>query len=801
MATLVFVSLLLLLTLLPPSSSSTSVLTKGSSLSVQNSNDVLISPKGIFSAGFYPVGNNSFCFAIWLTKEMHDGSLTVVWMANRNQPVNGKRSRLSLLKNGNLILTDADQYIVWATQTTSNSSPVQLVLHDSGNLILLDSKSGKRLWQSFDFPTDTLLANQLLTRQTSLVSSRSSTNYSSGFYKLFFDYDNVLRLLFDGLNVSSIYWPRPWLLSWENGRSTYNSSRIAAFDSSGYFYSTDNLQFSPTDYGSGNLRRLTMDIDGNIRMYSLVEGKERQWNVTWQAIQEPCKIHGICGANALCTYKPHESKTGRQCSCLPGYKMTNLTDWAYGCKQNFRPARGNDEAASYLELPHVEFYGYDTAYYPYYTLTMCKNFCSNTSNCMGFQYKFSDGFYKCYPKSSLLNGQRSSGFDGFMYIKLPKILVSSYEKNRIREFRMDCSGTNSVMLERFYKKQKENTTLRFMVWFATSIGGIELLLICIFWCFLYQNHRNSDPTKQGYLQVGSGFRKFTYNDMKKATKNFSEEIGRGSGGIVYKGVLTDQRVAAIKRLNNANQGGEAEFLAEVSTIGKLNHMNLIEMWGYCVEGKHRLLVYEYMEHGSLEKNLSSKALDSKKRFNIAVGTARGLAYLHEECLEWVLHCDVKPQNVLLDTNFQPKVADFGLSKLFNRTEANSSNFSKIRGTRGYMAPEWIYNLAITSKVDVYSYGVVILEMVTGRSPMGGPEVSGAIETEQRGLVSWVRENMSKNKVNGAGIEEIIDPIMEGTYDTGKMKILVEVALECVEEDKDARPTMRQVLERLIQSEE
>ncbi|PRQ27759.1 putative protein kinase RLK-Pelle-SD-2b family [Rosa chinensis] len=141
-----------------------------------------------------------------------------------------------------------------------------------------------------------------------------------------------------------------------------------------------------------------------------------------------------------------------------------------------------------------------------------------------------------------------------------------------------------------------------------------------------------------------------------ATRGFKEEIGRGGGGIVYKGTLSDQRVAAIKQLDIANQG-EAEFLAEVSLIGKLYHMNLIDMWGYCIEDKHRLLVYEYMEHGSLAKNLSSNVnvLDWNKRFEIAVGTAKGLAYLHEECLEWVLHCDIKPHKVLLDSE-----APFGL---------------------------------------------------------------------------------------------------------------------------------------------
>ncbi|OWM80680.1 hypothetical protein CDL15_Pgr006710 [Punica granatum] len=243
--------------------------------------------------------------------------------------------------------------------------------------------------------------------------------------------------------------------------------------------------------------------------------------------------------------------------------------------------------------------------------------------------------------------------------------------------------------------------------------------------------------------------------------------------------------------------GEEEFLAEVSTIGKLNHMNLIELWGYCAEGKHRLLVYEYMEHGSLAENLSKGTLDWGKRFAIAVGAARGLAYLHEECLEWVLHCDVKPQNILLDLNYQPKVADFGLSKLLNRGDVKHSSFSKIRGTRGYMAPEWVYNLSITSKVDVYSYGIVLLEMVTGRSPGGGvPDTSAGGETENRGLTSWVKQKMNGEVPTATRIEEIVDHSIEGGYDVKKVEVLVAVALHCVADDKDDRPTMSQVVEML-----
>lgn len=217
---------------------------------------------------------------------------------------------------------------------------------------------------------------------------------------------------------------------------------------------------------------------------------------------------------------------------------------------------------------------------------------------------------------------------------------------------------------------------------------------------------------------------------------------------------------------------EAEFLAEVNIIGRLNHMNLIEIWGYCAEAKHRLLVYEYMEHGSLAENLHTSSLDWEKRYQIAVGTAKGLAYLHDECLEWVLHCDVKPENILLDSDYKPKIADFGLSKLLNRgTNVGNSAFSKIRGTRGYMAPEWVYNLSITSKVDVYSYGIVMLELITGRSPTTttrsalGSNNSVDNGGEQRGIMSWVREKTKE----GA---EIVDPKINGAINISEMEILL-----------------------------
>ncbi|XP_018820750.2 putative receptor protein kinase ZmPK1 [Juglans regia] len=711
-------------------------------------------------------------------------------MANRDQPVNGRSSKLSLLKTGNLILSDAGKFTVWETNTQSLSS-VHLSLYNTGNLVL-QNVEGVTLWESFDFPTDTLLPRQLLTRNTRLVSSRSQTNYSSGFYKLLFDNDNILRLLYDGLEVSSVYWPDPWLVSWDAGRSTYNSSRIAVLDTFGNFSSSDDFTFMAADYGLNLHRRLRIDYDGNVRLYSWDE-EAQTWFVSWQVIQRPCKIYGICGANSFCTYIVGFD---RKCSCLPGYKMKNLTDWSNGCESEFQLSCSRNES-SFLLLPRVEFFGYDYGFFPNYTFDECKNLCLQLCNCIAFQFTFyrEDGSSDCYPKTRLLNGYRSPDFPGDLYLRLPENNLLSYT-NSIQDFKLVCSSKGTVQLDRTYKRSPDNRIVKFMLWFACGVGGVEIICIFLVWCLSSRTQQASNVDKQDCLVAVTGFRRFTYAELKKATKDFNAEIGRGAGGIVYKGVLPDNRVVAIKLLNESNQG-EGEFLAEVSIIGRINHINLIEMWGYCVEGKRRLLVYEYMEHGTLSQNLSSHALDWKKRFDIAAGTAKGLAYLHEEFLEWVLHCDVKPQNILLDSNYQPKVADFGLSKLQNRNLENAS-FSRIRGTRGYIAPEWVCNLPITSKVDVYSYGIVVLEMVTGKGPTKGVHaIDSGGETEPKRLVAWVREKRNEAAAMTSWLEEIVDPILESSYEKGKMETLITVALKCVEEEREARPSMSQVAEMLL----
>ncbi|XP_058781997.1 putative receptor protein kinase ZmPK1 [Vicia villosa] len=774
------------------------------SLSVEKpQQDIIVSPTGTFTAGFYPVGENAYSFAIWFTqKHKNLDKATVVWMANRDQPVNGKRSTLSLLKTGNLVLSDAGYSNVWSTNTNS-SKLLELFLSDTGNLILRErSKNDSILWQSFDFPTDTLLPDQKFSGYMNLVSSKSGTNYSSGFYKLFFDSTDFLILLYGGPLYSTIYWDRSY--SWDTSRS-YNNSRVAKLGVLGDFISFNGYTLMTSDYGTVLQRRLTLDFDGNVRVYSRKHGQEK-WSISGQFHQQPIKIYGICGPNSFCINNP---RNGRKCLCIPGYSRIDSQDWSQGCKPSFQLSCNNKTKSEtrFQHLPHVQFQednSYGNAYYYYqanYTYKQCKHLCLRMCQCIAFEYRLAqDGevSYDCYVKTQLQNGYSSPDFQGSTFLRLPKRKHVFLSENVVKNDSLVYSRDNGVkQLRRSYVEGKENGLVKFMLWFATGLGVIEVLCFFMVGCFLFKNRKPSSVANhENILAAAIGFRNFSYWELKQATADFSQEIGRGAGGTVYKGVLSDNRVVAIKCLHETNQG-DSEFLAEVSIIGRLNHMNLIEMWGYCAEGEHRLLVYEYMKNGSLAENLSSNALDWGKRFNIALGTAKALAYLHEECLEWILHCDIKPQNILIDSDYQPKVADFGLSKLLQRNNVDNSSISRMRGTRGYMAPEWVFNLPITSKVDVYSYGVVVLEMITGKNTTTSIQISeNGMESPNERLVTWVREKRKTVSEVRCWVEQIVDPSLGSNYDIVKLETLATVALDCVEEEKDVRPTMSQVVERL-----
>lgn len=765
-------------------------LRKGSSLPVEDSSALLISPNGTFSCGFHEVGNNSFTFSVWFSKS----NRTVVWSANPSRPVHGIGSAVVLQKEGDMVLMDYDGEVIWSTNTnTPNASHAEIL--ENGNLVVADYKSDK-LWESFNHPTDTLLPNQPITQNTKLVSANISLSSSSYFSFEFSDY-GILSLFYVGSEAKNIYWPDPDTNRWINKRYYFNSTQKAFLEENGQFWSSDNLAFQASDLGSPIKRRLTLDPDGILRLYSLDES-EGSWSVTYQVFANPCRTHGLCGKNGICQYTPVPS-----CSCPPGYEMRDASDWSKGCKQTFRLNCG--DKTQMVSLPHTDFEGSDYKYTVYVSADECQDRCMRDCSCVAVAYH--NGFGACYLKSELYNGMTApDSTQGTIYLKLPQFInVTDVYIPQSSWFytpkapKLNCSVKEIwVNLTDISSKSQGTGKLASFYGFVAAFFVIEVLFIALGWCFICRKEVEPIEIVEGYKAITDHFRRYTYREVVKATKKFRDELGRGASGVVYKGILDDERLVAVKKLEEMTQG-EEEFQAELSVIGRIYHMNLVRIWGFCSEGAHRILISELVENGSLDKILFGKEDDGKllgwkQRYKIAIGVAKGLAYLHHECLEWVIHCDMKPENILLDTNLEPKITDFGLAKFLHRGGSHTK-VSRIRGTRGYIAPEWAYNRPITAKVDVYSFGVVLLELV-----MGVRVSDMVIDGEEeglgvRGLVETIWEKLKQD--NGYWISELVDARLEGHFDRMQGVAMLELAAVCIEEEPNKRPTMSYVLQMLL----
>jgi len=299
--------------------------------------------------------------------------------------------------------------------------------------------------------------------------------------------------------------------------------------------------------------------------------------------------------------------------------------------------------------------------------------------------------------------------------------------------------------------------------------------------------------------------RFTHHEIEDMTNSFRIKIGAGGFGAVYKGELPDGSEVAVKKIEGVGMQGKREFCTEIAVIGNIHHINLVRLRGFCTEGQRRLLVYEYMNRGSLDRSLfrpTGPLLEWKERMDVAVGAARGLAYLHFGCDQKIIHCDVKPENILLADGGQVKIADFGLAKLL--TPEQSGLFTTMRGTRGYLAPEWLSNTAITDRTDVYSFGMVLMELVRGRKNRsehvsdGGGEASnssnGTTGSSSRGAKSdyFPLAALERHEA-GQQYAELADPRLQGRVVAEEVERVVKVALCCLHEDPHLRPSMAVVV--------
>lgn len=296
-----------------------------------------------------------------------------------------------------------------------------------------------------------------------------------------------------------------------------------------------------------------------------------------------------------------------------------------------------------------------------------------------------------------------------------------------------------------------------------------------------------DGFRKSNVVSASGILEYSYKDLQKGTCNFTTLIGQGAFGPVYKAKMSTGETVAVKVLATDSKQGEKEFQTEVMLLGRLHHRNLVNLIGYCAEKGQHMLIYVYMSKGSLASHLYSEKhelLGWDLRVHIALDVARGLEYLHDGAVPPVIHRDIKSSNILLDQSMRARVADFGLS----REEMVDSHAVNIRGTFGYLDPEYISTKTFTKKSDVYSFGVLLFELIAGRNP-------------QQGLMEYV-ELAAMNTEGKVGWEEIVDSHLEGKFDVQELNEVAALAYKCINRVPRKRPAMRdivQVLARVLKS--
>ncbi|KDP38155.1 hypothetical protein JCGZ_04798 [Jatropha curcas] len=738
-----------------------------------NQNKSLLSPNSTFAAGFCPLPNspNRFSFSIWYNNKL----ATVVWSAHTNG------SPVSLTANASLVIAPTGELRLIDSQSTypfpgaPKSNSTKLSLTEGGNLVYGD-------WQSFNYPTDTFLPNQII-NGTNLVSNNGKFSFSKS-----------ISLVFN--NTETYYTASSGFIQLRTDGSVGQASGASIISAD---FSTNSTE--------ARLRRLTLDNDGVLRLYSY-DPYRVQWVVVWQAIQELCKVHGVCGPNAICM---NDGSDTTSCVCPPGFRQSSTNKDSCERKIAINPTT----KPRYLRLDYVNFTGgSDQSNLNVRNFSSCESSCSNKPNCLGFMFKYDGQGYCVLQLDRLLYGYWSPGTETAMFLRVDS---SERDKSNFTGMTSVLETTCPVKISLPLPPEESNTTTRNIAIICTLFAAELISGVLFFWAFLrkYIKYRDMARTLGLEFLPAGGPKRFTYAELKAATNDFSNAnaIGRGGFGDVYRGELTDKRIVAVKCLKHVT-GGDGEFWAEVTIIARMHHLNLVRLWGFCAEKGQRILVYEYVPNGSLDKylfpagqitssgsevELGPMAIDGRKpildwgiRYRIALGVARAIAYLHEECLEWVLHCDIKPENILLGDDFCPKISDFGLAKL--RKKEDMVSMSRIRGTRGYMAPEWVKSDPITPKADVYSFGMVLLEIVTGSRNF---EMQGSLmDSEDWYFPRWAFDKVFKE----LKVDDILDRKIKHCYDArlhfDMVDRMVKTAMWCLQDRPEARPSMGKVAKML-----
>ncbi|TYG81861.1 hypothetical protein ES288_D01G039300v1 [Gossypium darwinii] len=725
--------------------------------------EFIISQNGTFRLGFFSLANSSNRYVGIL--QIETGlSKTLLGFSTYLVVLNGKTE------------------ILWSSKNVTNTAPNVTTAHlsDLGNLVLSNGDDeGSSLWQSFQHPSNAFIETMEIStdvkkgRKVEIKSWKSHDDPSDGNFSFGIEPFNIPEFVI--WNNNQLYFRSgPW-----NG-NMFIGLILPTVAFSWFSVVADNRQQTFfIGYEDSNHSMLTyceLDSQG--------EFSERRWDVekgnwikSYSINHTDCDVYGKCGEFGM------SNSTKRPiCSCLKGFKPRNAEEWSRGNWSSgcFRTTplqcqrdNNNGSGAGQSDDGFLEMKMMNVPAFPDRSSIVngeCKDQCLKNCSCVAYAYDSSIG---CMMWSGDLIDVKESSRGVDLYIRLP---ASELDKGR----------SSKVIV------------------ITTVIAGIVVITISALFLrcrILKHKGRNKRRTQIkdkfhgeniGESSIGVKLQQlplFNFEELATATNNFhpQEKLGQGGFGPVYKGTLDDGKEIAVKRLSKASGQGLEEFMNEVVVISKLQHRNLVKLFGCCVEAEEKMLVYEFMPNKSLDSFLfdpvKQKLLDWRKRFNIIEGISRGLLYLHRDSRLKIIHRDLKASNVLLDQKLNPKISDFGIARIFGGDE-NQANTKRVVGTYGYMSPEYAMHGRFSEKSDVFSYGVLLLEIV------GGRRNTSFYNKDDLSLLGYAWKLWREGDICG-----IVDKVIleSETYSrNGNEKEIwrcIHIGLLCVQEFAKDRPTM------------
>ncbi|CAL4942732.1 unnamed protein product [Urochloa decumbens] len=763
------ISLVLCSASLLPSSASESLLLPNKPLTPGST---LTSNDGTFALGFFSPSNstrNHYYVGIWYNNIPKDN---VVWVANRATPITDPSSAiLTLTDRSNLVLSNTDGQLLWmanvsAAGNLSSSENItgEATLDNTGNFIIRTSE-GVVLWQSFDYPTDTLLPsmNLRLTHSRhalqSLISWRSSQDPSPGSFSFGADPDQFLQLFV--WNGSRPYRRSPALSDYllivgpymESVNTTIYVTIIRRID--------DEIYLSFGVPSGTSTVKIKMDYSGKIKII-VWNSNMLEWNVLKAEPNHECNTYGYCGAFGYC------DNTGpiATCKCLDGFEPEDRINGKFseGCrrKETLRCSRGNRfSTLTAMKIPDKFMYVKNKSF------DECSAECTSNCSCTAYAYTNMG--------TTAING------DDTRCLLWMGDLVDT--ERRIGE------GENLYIRVNRLSDKRRGIILKIILPVVSSL----LILICMWlvWiCNCQAKQRNKKIWKKMISEALSTsdeladgkFPFINFREIVLATDNFSSSnmLGHGGFGNVYKGTLECGKEIAVKRLSKGSGQGVLEFRNEAILIAKLQHRNLVKLLGFCIHGDEKLLIYEYLPNKSLDAFLFNSTrktlLHWSTRFNIITGIARRLLYLHQDSRLKIIHRDLKANNILLDDEMSPKISDFGMARIFDGNQ-QQGNTNRVVGTYGYMSPEYALEGVFSVKSDVYSFGVLVLEIVSG-SKINSMHMTHDFPNLIAYAWSLWKDGNTKDFVDSS--------IME-TCSLDETSRCIHIGLLCVQDNPNARP--------------